>query len=180
MGLRNFNFLTRLESSWFNWQRLVISKSNRVPPLPARYLLISQLWLSCRGSRDYKPTIISLPIKSLYPNPMPNLCSVSLEISKILASEKFHDFEKNVTILKNLHLFCLKILFSGTGDDPKTGLSPLVDEITGRLRCRPVRSTSSWAGRSPSSVRYMVTSENITSGIRFIIRKKSISFDKLI
>ena len=94
MRLRNFNFLTRLESSWFNWQRLVISKSNRVPPLPARYLLISQLWLSCRGSRDYKPTIISLPIKSLYPNPMPNLCSVSLEISKILTSEKFHDFEK--------------------------------------------------------------------------------------
>ena len=40
--------LTRLESSWFNWQRLVISKSNRFS------LLISQLWLNSRGSRDYK------------------------------------------------------------------------------------------------------------------------------
>ena len=110
MGLRNFNFLTRLESSWFNWQRLVISKSNRVPPLPARYLLISQLWLSCRGSRDYKPTIISLPIKSLYPNPMPNLCSVSLEILTFDKNLKIS--KKNVTILKILHLFCLKLFCS--------------------------------------------------------------------
>ena len=88
--------------------------------------------------------------------------------------DKFSLLEKSI-FLKIHHLFCLKILFSGTGDDPKTGLSPLVDEITGRLRCRSVRSTSSWAGRSPSSVRYMVTSENITSGTRFTFRKKSIS-----
>ena len=108
MGLRNFNFLTRLESSWFNWQRLVISKSNRVPPLPARYLLISQLWLSCRGSRDYKPTIISLPIKSLYPNPMPNLCSVSLEISKILTSEKISRFRKKRHDSENFTFILLK------------------------------------------------------------------------
>ena len=100
--------LTRLESSWFNWQRLVISKSNRVPPLPARYLLISQLWLSCRGSRDYKPTIISLPIKSLYPNPMPNLCSVSLEISKILTSEKISRFRKKRHDSENFTFILLK------------------------------------------------------------------------
>ena len=72
---------------------------------------------------------------------MPNLCSVSLEI---LTFEKKLKFRKKRHDSENFTFILLKIiLFSGTGDDPKTGLSPLVDEITGRLRCRPVRSTSS-------------------------------------
>ena len=58
--------------------------------------------------------------------------------------------------------------FSGAGDDPKIGITSFTNALIGRLCRRPIRFTSSRAGRGSRPLRYLVTAENIPSGKRFL------------